>query len=464
VTRKSENGAADTRAGALSVAAVAFLAREIGATKPAAVFASVLLAVSPLAVFYSQEARPYALVVLASILSHIALLRLLESGSERAFAGFVAASTIGVHLHYFFAIAVAAQALFVAVELAARRRYDGETRKLLKKFLAAFGLVAVLASPLLFFALAAKGGSGRPEVVALDRFYVDRVLAAFSSGWEGTAGMPAGWHRTRYLFAFLFLVGLVDLARKKRAGAVLAAAGFVLALLAGNFLIAAIGGIFSSKYIMFAQPLFLICVAEGAFPAETALGRKPGAVGNVLVGALATAFLVFPLVAYYRTRVIYGGHGTEDWRRVVEVISGEDRARDGTARVLCFRDYAAIPLLEFGCEGRIIALDDSGKPGAPNGVVERMQEALRRRYVQVSYFSAQGEDDGLIRRLGDERGALVWLVLFRSERDVKESAALRKRLIAVADKLFETDFNGQIRLAAYRVRGSGLAFWKKTRM
>ena len=448
-------------AGALGVAAAAFLARELGASKPGAIFASFLLAVSPLAVYYSQEATPYALVMLASILSHIALMRLVASPSRRAFSCYVAATAVGVHLHYFFAIAVAAQALFIGVEIIARRRGD-EGRALAARFARALGLVVVLSLPLLYFFIFARSGGTPLKGVPFDRFYFDRVLAAFSSGWEGTANMPAGWHRARYLFAFLFLSGLVSLARRKRSGAVLAGVGVVFALIAGKVLIAAIGGTFSARYILFAQPLFLIAAAEGVFPSGRVLGRKPGAVSNALVGVLGAAFLVFPLIAYYRTQLIYDGHGTEDWRNVVKVIRAGEGVEQGA--VLCFRDYAAIPLIEFGCEGRIIALDDSGKPGAPGGVMKRMQEALQRHYARVGYFSADRPDDGLLEQLGDEPGIPVWLVLFRNEHDAHVTAALRKRLIAVADKRFEVDFGGQIRLVYYRVRGSRLAFSKNARM
>ena len=55
----------------------------------AALLAAALLAINPMAVWYSQMARPYAFVMLAACLAFGALPRALERGGRRAWAGYV---------------------------------------------------------------------------------------------------------------------------------------------------------------------------------------------------------------------------------------------------------------------------------------------------------------------------------------------------------------------------------------
>ena len=53
--------------GIAAVPAIAFAATKVSSSRAAGLFAAVILAFSPLHVFYSREGRPYALLVLASI-------------------------------------------------------------------------------------------------------------------------------------------------------------------------------------------------------------------------------------------------------------------------------------------------------------------------------------------------------------------------------------------------------------
>jgi hypothetical protein len=68
-------------AGILAVPALWWAGRELGQRR-AALFASALLAVSPLAVFYSKEARPYAFVLLFACLSFGSLARATTRGGR----------------------------------------------------------------------------------------------------------------------------------------------------------------------------------------------------------------------------------------------------------------------------------------------------------------------------------------------------------------------------------------------
>ncbi len=74
-----------------------------------------LLAVNPLHVAYSQEARPYALLVAATVATHVCLLRALRHGrsSDRALYGL--AALVALYTHYFAVLALVAHGVFLGL-------------------------------------------------------------------------------------------------------------------------------------------------------------------------------------------------------------------------------------------------------------------------------------------------------------------------------------------------------------
>jgi uncharacterized membrane protein len=99
---------------------VAYAAGTALASRTAGTFAAWFVATSPLLVWYSQEARAYALLVLCGALSFLFFVRVLERPSRGALVAWVAASVLALASHYFAAFLVAAEAAVLLV--AGRRR------------------------------------------------------------------------------------------------------------------------------------------------------------------------------------------------------------------------------------------------------------------------------------------------------------------------------------------------------
>jgi hypothetical protein len=100
---------------------VAYLvAIELGLGRTAARLAAVLVAVNPMLVWYSQEARPYSILAFLGLLSVWAILRARESSARRELAiwTFLAACTIAVHYIGVFLVAAEVTVLL----LTSRRR------------------------------------------------------------------------------------------------------------------------------------------------------------------------------------------------------------------------------------------------------------------------------------------------------------------------------------------------------
>ena len=96
-----------------------FIGRRLGSSR-AGLIAAAIVAVNPFLVWYSQEARTYALLALLSALSFWAFVRALDEPEPGRLAVWAAASSAAVLSHYFAGYLVAAEAVWLV--FATRRR------------------------------------------------------------------------------------------------------------------------------------------------------------------------------------------------------------------------------------------------------------------------------------------------------------------------------------------------------
>jgi mannosyltransferase len=92
---------------------VAFLLGAQLSGRRAGILAAALVAVNPMLVWYSQEARGYALFVLLTALSLLYFLRALDQGRRRDFVAWGIASALALATHYFAAFPIVAEALWL---------------------------------------------------------------------------------------------------------------------------------------------------------------------------------------------------------------------------------------------------------------------------------------------------------------------------------------------------------------
>ena len=112
-------------AGVLTVPVAFALARDLVSAR-AGLVAAALVAVNPLLVWYSQEARAYALVVLLSALATLYGVRAAR-GRDGALWRWALASALALATHYFALFAVAPLALWVLMRSPERRRVQAAT-------------------------------------------------------------------------------------------------------------------------------------------------------------------------------------------------------------------------------------------------------------------------------------------------------------------------------------------------
>ena len=102
---------------------VVFAAARTLASRRAGLLAAALAATNPLLIWYSQEARPYPLLILLSALSFLFFVHSLQSPEPRWLAAWALASALGLATHYFAVAVVVPEAIWLLVAARASRRH-----------------------------------------------------------------------------------------------------------------------------------------------------------------------------------------------------------------------------------------------------------------------------------------------------------------------------------------------------
>lgn len=297
---------------------------------------ALLLAVAPLHLRYSQDARFYTLQVLLSLLSAYFLYRAVFSTERRWYAGFAVCSILNLYNHLFACFVLAAEVAFVAGLWAARavarmrvRRRPGDQecvsegrldRRGILAFVSSLTIIALAYTPMLPHLWRGLGGAkGLGDVgsgLTLNTALVPQAL----DSW----GLGSGW---RILILLVpFLIGLVASARDGRRAAWLACCCFLVPLV---ILVALpVGHNFRPRYVLFLLSLYLVFAARGLTAIVSSLrqrwaGRKwrSQAVGLGVVLAAIGAMTVPAVQAYYQ-------EDRTDWRGVSALVAGQTAPGD----------------------------------------------------------------------------------------------------------------------------------------
>jgi mannosyltransferase len=285
-------------AGIATVPVAYFAALAFDLSRRVARLAALLVAVNPLLVWYSQEARPYSLLALAAGLSLLTFARA-RPPDTRWLPWWALAGAATVALHYFGAFLVGAEALLLL--LAYRPRWQPVVLAALPA--AAVGLVLVP------FAIEQHSHGTNRDWISAFALSV-RVRDA---GRSALVGPSPPWRDHWIVPALVVAVAAVLLAtrtgaRDRRAGAV--AAGIAAAGVAVPLAVSLVGtDVFLGRYVIGALVPLVLAVAIG-------LGAsRPAGVGLAAAGVL-TAASVAAVVAVARDP----GLQRPDWQQVAGAV------------------------------------------------------------------------------------------------------------------------------------------------
>lgn len=359
--------------GVLTAAALYGLGRELLGERPAALGA-LLLASAPLHIWYSQEARMYALVTLWAVLASWLMVRALGRDGWW-WAGYVLCTAAGMYTHYYMGFVVLAHNAFAAY-LLMRRRLTG--RQVRQWLFAQFAWLLLFAPWLPVVVRQVQGGGGawvshavgRPDLAVMADTFI-----GFTIG-PARADVPALARRAAYvLYALALVLAGWRLARPRPAeargnsdGALFCALWFALPL-ATAWLASQVKPLYSLRYALPFLPPFCLLAAWGV--EGVIQGQKTA--GLLLAGALLAANLA-------GTAIMVELPQKPDWRQLTETLAAEAQAGD---LVVPEPFWNAKPL-RYYAGGRLTIYDRAPLPAEPASVqacVEELRSAGRRVWL-----------------------------------------------------------------------------------
>jgi mannosyltransferase len=294
-------------------------------SRRAGVIAAALAACSPLLIWYSQEARSYELLALLTSLSLLAFAYAHARPTGRSLAAWVIASAAALATHYYAALVIVPEALWLLY--AHRRR---------RPVLIAFGIVALCGLGLIPLAIGQQS-SGRANWIAGAPFgrRLGQVIPQFAAGFGGPA------HSVLEPVAIAIVVlALVLLATRSesspRRGALLAGgialAGFLISL---GLVLVGFDDLLTRNLLAIWAPAALLVAGGLAVP-------RPRAVGvTATVGLCAIGVATAVGVAFDRN------YQRPDWR-VVSTALGRPPAGGRAILVQHYRDLLPLSLYQPG--------------------------------------------------------------------------------------------------------------------
>jgi 4-amino-4-deoxy-L-arabinose transferase-like glycosyltransferase len=297
-------------AGVLAVPGMIALGRVVGRPR-AGLWAALLLAVSPFAIRYSQEARHYSLLLLFGLLATVLLLRALGRGGRRDWLAYGLAAALALLTHYSAWLLLLAQGAMVAGWLLGRLRAEGRgAAARLAPAAAVVGAVLLLLAP------------GAAEAIRANTAAAAGTTAAAPLAvWLRELWLEFGFGRAApaLLLALAAAGGALSLLRRRPAAAALLLVSAVAPVLLIQVL--GISRFALPKYVIYLLPITLFAAGAGVevvvgwwswvVGRGSLAGGQPSAVSRRLASSVMAAAIL--LIAWLPVAEEYP-RMVHDWR------------------------------------------------------------------------------------------------------------------------------------------------------
>jgi len=318
-----------------------------------AILCAALVAVNPLFVWYSQEARAYALFVLMAALAMLCFLRARSEPTAGRMAAFALTGSLALLAHYF--------AVFLLIPMVLWLACDRHTRR---TALASIGVLMLVGAALLPL-ISAQGGHGTQWIGQWQ--LSERLQAVPQYYLTGYSGLPLG-RGIELLVALPILVGLAlglwrmrgEREPEQRARSRGARQGLLIAsaIAACGVLIPVVLVGFGADYLAPRNLVAAMIPVTGVI-AVVVLWPGTGRAGVALAAAIAVAFLAISLDVDASPRLQRG-----NWRDVANALRGAPRRRAITTVELGSAPLEyylpALHSLHAGSSVRVSEIDETG--------------------------------------------------------------------------------------------------------
>lgn len=307
--------------GLTSIAVIYQLGRRLFGEQTGVV-AAILLAVSPLHVWYSQETRMYALVALWTMAGSFWLWRALRRRRAPYWIAYAACMALGLYTHYHALFVLLFQACFMVIWWLLSSR---EKRLARDWLLAEVGIALLFLPwvPVLLEQIARGGGSWIAKGIFFfyDRAILD-MLILFSVG-SVRQWYPIWVRRSAYvLFAGSLVLATMAALRKWRQQP--RSQGSMAYLFTGMYLVVSLGAVwlvsqfkpmYARRYLLPFLPPYLLLIAAGSREIPWRVWRTA-----LLFGLAAVCLTGVALAAYYPQK--------DDWRTIARYVLREAQPTD----------------------------------------------------------------------------------------------------------------------------------------
>ncbi|HXH37902.1 MAG TPA: DUF4214 domain-containing protein, partial [Thermoanaerobaculia bacterium] len=293
---------------------------------PESITFALLLAGSPLAIYYSREARPYALLMLlttammATLLGAVSWSRrgAVSEGADTAQPPNLAIERllIVVPLLALYATSGAAP-LLVGTALTAGIAFLFDRRRLFAIYAIAALLAAALV-PMLYRRI--PGSAAAAGFRPLSARFFQRLLQSFSVGAVDATTI----HRAAYVVAALAVIGAVALVHRDRVRGVIVVGMAVLPLAVSVAALWRLRHWYAVRYVATALPAYLLLVAIGITALLRLVLRGRAAIAVPVVALIAAGFIVREGWSSARTEP----YRKLNWRVIAATIHEHAHARD----------------------------------------------------------------------------------------------------------------------------------------
>ena len=357
-------------AGTACVPLLYLLGRELY-DRRAGLVAALIMAVTPLAVWYSGEARMYALYLFWSILALLGQARVLRRGGRGGWVLFVVGSAGMFYTHYFAVLQLCAQHLIFAVAVARGRLGGGRIRPLRRPWLLSMAATALLCLPLAPYVLQqlAHGGrpGGAPATGTVSPYVVAANLVWSLGGYHSDAQMT----RLVALWPIAMLLVLVLLGKGRSWATSLLGAVVVVPVL-GAFLVSVqVRTFFEVRYFISIVPALILLLARAA------TSWLASARARVVAAALIALTMLAGLADEQFDR---GNPRLYDYRAAFHYVEAQARPGD---LLLYAPDYLT-PVVDYY---------HPGLPSAPVQAGEPVPPAAGRILLLASFLDEPGTAD-----------------------------------------------------------------------
>jgi mannosyltransferase len=395
-------------AGIATVPVAWAIARELEgpSRRDAAAVCAALVAVNPLFVWYSQEARAYALFVLIGALAMLCFLRARRGPTPRRMAAFALVGVLALLTHYF--------AVFLLIPMVLWLAYRPRTRRAALPAIAVLALVGAALLPL----ISAQGGHGTQWI---GHWPLSERLEAIPQYYlTGYSGSPLG-HGIELLVALPILAGIGlglwrmseparERGKDRRAGLAIALSVAACGVLIPVALVAFGADYLAPRNLVAAMiPVTAVIALLVMWPGRGGSSRLPGV---AIAAAIAMAFLAISLDVDVSPRLQRG-----NWRDVAKAL--RTAAPDH-----------AITTVELGSAPLEYYLH--GLHGLHEGSFVRVSEIDETGYAPLRASAGEPPAPGFrLRARLDVDGLIVYRFVSAIPRRVSE-ATLRRHVITLA--------------------------------